>query len=101
MTTSIYDRPSGPTFTEIASYFGLCVWLVPFALFVSLSAGDNVLPTMSSSEPGEVAGMGMGVKEGRKSQQQGMAKALVEGVRTAIGTAGETIGIWKTAETSF
>jgi hypothetical protein len=46
---SYYETPSNvPTFTEIASYFGLCVWLVPFALFVSLSAGDNILPTMGS-----------------------------------------------------
>ncbi|PPJ58111.1 hypothetical protein CBER1_05313 [Cercospora berteroae] len=37
-----------PTFTEIASFFGLNVWLVPFALFVSLSAGENVLPSMGS-----------------------------------------------------
>ena len=41
-----------PSFTEIASYFGICVWLVPFALFVSLSAGDNVLPTTVVSPPG-------------------------------------------------
>ena len=77
------------------------MWLVPFALFVSLSAGDNVLPTMSSEAPGDVAGMGMGVKEGRKGQRQGMAKALVDGMRTAVGTAGETLGIWKGSESAF
>jgi hypothetical protein len=60
----------------IASYFGLCVWLVPFALFVSLSAGDNVLPTMGT-EP--VRGM-----DGR-AKPQGMVKALVDYVRGAIG----------------
>lgn len=37
-----YRLQEAPTFTEIASFFGLCVWLVPFALFVSLSAGENV-----------------------------------------------------------
>ena len=60
----------------IASYFGLCVWLVPFALFVSLSAGDNVLPTIGS-EP--VRGM-----DGH-SKPQGMVKALVDYVRGMIG----------------
>ncbi|MCJ1306494.1 erv26 super protein [Agyrium rufum] len=40
-----------PTFTEIASFFGLCVWLVPFALFVSLSASDNVLPSAEFESP--------------------------------------------------
>lgn len=29
------------------AYFTLCLWLVPFALFVSLSANDNVLPTVT------------------------------------------------------
>ncbi|KAG4305672.1 hypothetical protein PORY_001228 [Pneumocystis oryctolagi] len=32
------------TFAQIASFFGICVWLTPFSLFVSLPAGDNVLP---------------------------------------------------------
>lgn len=59
----------------IASYFGLCVWLVPFALFVSLSAGDNVLPTMGT-EP--VRGDGRG-------KPQGMLKALVDQARGFIG----------------
>jgi len=31
--------------SEILGYFTLCLWLVPFALFVSLSANDQVLPT--------------------------------------------------------
>lgn len=29
------------------TYFTLCLWLVPFTLFISLSANDNVLPTIS------------------------------------------------------
>ncbi|KAL7809656.1 DUF396 domain-containing protein [Trichoderma aethiopicum] len=74
--TSYYDKVDVPTFTMIASYFGLCVWLVPFALFVSLSAGDNVLPTMGT-EP--VRGM-----EG-KSRPQGLVKAVVDWVRGLIG----------------
>lgn len=47
---SYLDPPSPdvPSFTEIASFFGLEVWFVPFALFVSLSAGENVLPSMGS-----------------------------------------------------
>ncbi|XP_037887751.1 protein TEX261 [Glossina fuscipes] len=32
-------------FTQVLAYFTLCLWMVPFALFVSLSANDNVLPT--------------------------------------------------------
>ncbi|KAI9276509.1 transmembrane adaptor Erv26-domain-containing protein [Sporodiniella umbellata] len=31
-------------FMDIAGFFGICVWLVPFAYFISLSANDNALP---------------------------------------------------------
>ncbi|XP_071946843.1 protein TEX261-like [Antedon mediterranea] len=36
-------------FAEVLAYFTLCLWLVPFAFFVSLSANDNVLPTTTTS----------------------------------------------------
>lgn len=75
--SSYYDRPEAPTFTQIASFFGICVWLVPFSLFVSLSANDNVLPTMGSSEPR------MG-SDG-KGRRQGLVKAVVDGILGAIG----------------
>ena len=61
----------------IASYFGLCVWLVPFSLFVSLSAGDNVLPTMGTEPSRGIDG---------KVKHQGMIKAVVDSVREAIGS---------------
>merc|ERR1712083_485012 len=33
-------------FSEVMAYFTICLWLVPFAFFVSLSANENVLPTL-------------------------------------------------------
>ncbi|XP_064535852.1 protein TEX261 [Drosophila montana] len=36
-------------FTQVLAYFTVCLWMVPFALFVSLSANDNVLPTTIST----------------------------------------------------
>ena len=33
------------------AYFTLCLWLVPFAFFVSLSANENILPTMAERKP--------------------------------------------------
>jgi hypothetical protein len=92
---SIYDAPSIPSFTEIASFFGLCVWLVPFSLFVSLSASDNVLPTMGSEEPGGLPG-----SEG-KNKRQGMAKVIVDTVRDAIGELGKVAGWWRPRERGF
>ncbi|GLV43999.1 uncharacterized protein CBL_12705 [Carabus blaptoides fortunei] len=35
------------SFSEVMTYFTLCLWLVPFALFISLSANENVLPMTS------------------------------------------------------
>ncbi|CAO2648921.1 Nn.00g098700.m01.CDS01 [Neocucurbitaria sp. VM-36] len=113
-----YSRDTNiPSFTEIASFFGLCVWLVPFALFVSLSAGENVLPSMGSEyatgegssyiTPGKApetfgSGSGVGVggamegkRRARSGTNAGMAKAVVTGVREWVGETGEVMGFWK------
>lgn len=74
---SYYEPADVPSFTMIASYFGICVWFVPFCLFVSLSAGDNVLPTMST-EPARSF-------DGSVSKPQGMVKAVVDNIRSTIG----------------
>ena len=104
------ERQAAPTFTEIASFFGLNVWLVPFSLFVSLSAGENVLPSMGSEyatgrgssfiSPGREPAMNggdLGTRTGRKRNgtQAGMAKAAVNGVREWVGETAELIGFWK------
>lgn len=36
---------------QVLGYFTLCLWVVPFAFFISLSANDNVLPTLSEQRP--------------------------------------------------
>ncbi|KAK4200037.1 transmembrane adaptor Erv26 [Triangularia verruculosa] len=93
---SYYDHPDDiPTFTEIASYFGLCVWLVPFALFVSLSASDNVLPTMGSSDFSSSSSAAATTSSTGKKRGQGMAKALVDGVLSAITEVGSMTGLKK------
>lgn len=38
-------------FSEVMAYFTICQWMVPFAFFVSLSANENVLPTMAERRP--------------------------------------------------
>jgi hypothetical protein len=38
-----------PGFLDIATFFGLCVWLAPLFLFLSLSANDHALPTSSGA----------------------------------------------------
>lgn len=90
--TNVYDQPDVPSFTEIASYFGLCVWLVPFSLFVSLSASDNVLPTMGSEAPSQDGGS--------KNKRQSIVKLAVDNVLSALGEVGRTAG-WKKPEDRF
>ncbi|KAJ5974006.1 hypothetical protein N7481_011216 [Penicillium waksmanii] len=93
-----------PSFAEVASYFGLCVWLVPFALFVSLSAGENVLPSMgseyvtaaASAQQSSASAMGhsRGFSDGR-SKNKGMAKALVDNASDWVRETGELMGFWR------
>ncbi|KAF3762706.1 DUF396-domain-containing protein [Cryphonectria parasitica EP155] len=93
--SSFYETPEDmPSFTEVASYFGICVWLVPFALFVSLSASDNVLPTENPAAAAAASG------DGSKRKAQGMAKMLVDGARNAIGEVGVMAG-WKKRDDGF
>lgn len=39
-----YRMQSKYTFPQVASFFGILVWLIPFSLFISLSANDLTLP---------------------------------------------------------
>ncbi|QIX01291.1 hypothetical protein AMS68_006808 [Peltaster fructicola] len=102
MRYNYYDTPKVPSFTEIASFFGIQVWLVPFALFISLSAGENVLPSMGSeyatgagssfARPGlePDTGKGKGLLH-----REGLAKKVVSSARDWMSETGEVLGLWK------
>jgi len=38
---------------QVLTYFTICLWIVPFTFFVSLSANENVLPTRADKTPSE------------------------------------------------
>lgn len=88
-----------PSFTEISAFFGICVWLVPFSLFVSLSAGENVLP--SSANPGGATlnmglgsgSSGLGGSAAAEKKGVGMAKMVFGGVKEWIGSTGQALGV--------
>lgn len=40
---------------QVLAYFTFCLWIIPFAFFVSLSAGENILP--STMQPGGEEGL--------------------------------------------
>ena len=46
-----YLQPTKLLLPQVMAYFTVCMWLVPFSFFVSLSANENVLPTLSESRP--------------------------------------------------
>lgn len=67
-----YQGPVHPPFAQVSSFLGLCVWLVPFALFISLSASDNVLPTSADISFEDESGAAKA-----RRQSTGLAKALI------------------------
>lgn len=95
------QRSADTSFTEIASFFGLQVWLVPFAFFISLSASENVLPSMGSEYATGAGssymspGMEPSSARGKGPTNSGMAKAAVNGARVWIQDTGEAMGLWK------
>lgn len=40
----IYFSNNYYPFREILAFFTICVWLIPFGFFISLSANENTLP---------------------------------------------------------
>ena len=100
-----------PQFSEISSFFGLCgtppphcttshklipisnlVWLIPFALFVSLSAGENVLPSTSDIPSRHMDPSDKGKGKAAAKAGPGMVKMVVDSVRDGARSAGETFG---------
>ncbi|CDO57049.1 hypothetical protein DV451_000447 [Geotrichum candidum] len=82
-TNPYYQGKVHPPFAQVSSFLGLCVWLVPFALFISLSASDNVLPT-SLHQAGPHHSHGGALSEEDESatakarrKSTGLAKALI------------------------
>lgn len=75
------------TFTEVASFFGICVWFVPFALFVSLSAGDYVLPTtadIKKSDDINMSGDDSTTAPRLRKKTVGLARMVINRVRNYI-----------------
>lgn len=76
-----YEPPHIPSFVEVCSFFGLCVWLVPFALFVSLSAHDNLLPHHMEAPNSK-----------DKKKNNGLAKVVVANLREYVYSISRRLG---------
>lgn len=68
---------------------------MPFSLFISLSASENVLPSMGSEyATGDGSSFVSHGKEPAK-ERSGLAKAAVDGVRSWVKETGELMGFWR------
>ena len=76
-----YIPPRIPLFMEVCSFFGLCVWFVPFALFVSLSAHDNLLPHHIAVS-----------NDHDKKKNNGLAKVVVAHLREFVYSVSRRLG---------
>ncbi|GAA99870.1 uncharacterized protein L969DRAFT_69354 [Mixia osmundae IAM 14324] len=68
------------TFKDVATFFGICVWLVPFFIFLSLSANENVLPqdfALKSPAPGSTAENGPPVTPKRVGPRVPLLKQIL------------------------
>lgn len=83
-----YSSQKIATFAEVSSFFGICIWFIPFALFVSLSASENVLPTMSN----ELNNPKFDDNNGKHKRNQGLAKVVVGSIRDTIYSISRTFG---------
>lgn len=83
------------SFGQVASFFGICVWLVPFALFVSLSAGDNMLPSISTpTTPSRQNSSNYDLSQGRR-KAGGLVKASYSWIGEHIQPVLQALGIKK------
>lgn len=75
------------TFSEVSSFFGICVWFIPFALFVSLSAGDYILPTSTNDQAfAKKTDSTSGDKDTPRLRKKavGLARVVINSIRTNI-----------------
>ncbi|KAL3230972.1 Protein SVP26 [Nakaseomyces bracarensis] len=73
------------SFAEVASFFALCVWFIPFALFVSLSAGDYLLATSTRDAALQ--------KMDKSKKHTGLVRVVINSIRDNINLFLETMGL--------
>ncbi|KNE59326.1 hypothetical protein, variant [Allomyces macrogynus ATCC 38327] len=60
---------------QLAAFYGVCLWLVPLLLLLSLAVGDHVLPSMGSGDAAFVTPAVM--PKGKFSVLSGSFRSLV------------------------
>ncbi|EMR08870.1 hypothetical protein PNEG_02655 [Pneumocystis murina B123] len=70
------------TLGQIASFFAICIWLIPFSLFVSLPAGDNILPISSNDYLS--SGSSINYMRSDKYKRIGMIKSIFSKIKISM-----------------
>lgn len=81
-----YIPPRRATFSEVASFFGICIWFIPFALFVSLSSGEYVLPTTEDVKKND------DISFGSNRKNVGLVRLAINKVRYFINSSLHMLG---------
>lgn len=68
-----------PLYLEVVSFFGLCVWFVPFALFISLSSHDHLLPHHDENA-------------GNRHRNTSLAKVVLEATKERVYEVSRKLG---------
>lgn len=80
------------SFSEVASFFGLCVWFIPFALFVSLSAGDYALPTSTTVNSKKNDDIGSDGQPKLRKRAVGLVRVVINSIRRYIYNIAREMG---------
>lgn len=80
------------SFSEVASFFGICIWFIPFALFVSLSAGDYVLPTATTTNIKKTDDENSEVEPRLRKRAVGLARVVINSFRQYIYSIARVFG---------
>ncbi len=78
-------------------------------MFVSLSAGENVLPSMGSEYATGDSGRSSSLTDSRgsgrdpqgKRSAKGLVKAAIDGASLWVGESGEALGLWRADKRRF
>ncbi|XP_067935915.1 protein TEX261-like [Watersipora subatra] len=84
-------------FPEVLAVFTICLWLVPFGFFVSLSANDNTLP---STVPAESSGLLNNGNDDLLSSYFNRKRSKV-GLLSALKSAQEYVGLTFRSKKAF
>ncbi|AMD19853.1 HCL298Wp [Eremothecium sinecaudum] len=88
LSDPMYMPRKKASFTEVTSFFAICIWFIPFSLFVSLSAGENILPTTMGKKNDDYDSSNM-----MRRKASSLVKVIIDSVREYFSKIASVVGI--------